>query len=136
MKSFNIILSLIFFVGLNISCNAQPEKKTRNSDLAAAESVEVFYFHNTRRCVTCQAVETESKDLVEELYRDKVTFLAYNLEEQDGKAKAGELGVSGQTLLIVSGETRINVTTEGFLNARSNPEKFKQIMKEKIDPLL
>ena len=136
MKSLNIILSLIFFVGLNISCNAQPEKKANKSDLAVSESVEVFYFHNTRRCVTCQAVETESKDLVEELYRDKVTFLAYNLEEQDGKAKAGELGVSGQTLLIVSGESRINITNEGFINARSNPEKFKQILKDKIDPLL
>ncbi len=136
MKSLNITLSLIFFVGLNISCNAQPEKKAINSDLAVAESVEVFYFHNTRRCVTCQAVEKESKNIVEELYAEKVTFLAYNLEEKDGKEMAGELGVSGQTLLIVSGETRINVTNEGFLNARSNPEKFKQIMKEKIDPLL
>ena len=136
MKSLNIILSLIFFLGLSISCNAQPEKKDYNSDLATAEGVEVFYFHNTRRCVTCQAVETESKDIVEKLYQDKVSFFAYNLEEEDGKAKAGELGVSGQTLLIVSGETRINVTNEGFLNARSNPEKLKQIMKEKIDPLL
>ena len=69
-------------------------------------------------------------------YTVKSYFLAYNLEEKDGKEKAGELGVSGQTLLIVSGETRINVTNEGFLNARSNPEKFKQILKEKIDPLL
>ena len=136
MKSLNIILSLIFFVGLNISCNAQPEKKSINSEMAHAESVEVFYFHNTRRCVTCQAVETESKDIVEELYDEKVTFIAYNLEEEDGKEMAGELGVSGQTLLIVSGETRINVTNEGFLNARTNPEKFKQILKEKIDPLL
>ena len=84
----------------------------------------------------CLAVETESKDIVEELYNDKVAFSAYNLEEKDGKALAGELGVSGQTLLIVSGEARINITNEGFMNARSNPEKLKQIMKEKIDPLL
>ena len=136
MKSLNIILSLIFFVGLSISCNAQPEKKIINSDLAVAESVEVFYFHNARRCATCLAVETESKKIVEELYNDKVAFSAYNLEEKDGKALAGELGVSGQTLLIVSGEARINITNEGFMNARSNPEKLKQIMKEKIDPLL
>jgi len=136
MKSLNIIVSVIIFVGLNMACTGQTENKARKSDLATAEGVEVFYFHNTRRCVTCQAVETESKVLVEELYRDKVTFLAYNLEEMDGKAKAGELGVSGQTLLIVCGETRINVTNEGFLNARSNPVKFRQILKEKIDPLL
>jgi hypothetical protein len=98
--------------------------------------VEVFYFHNVRRCATCMAVEAESKDIVEELYKDKVAFSTYNLEEKDGKEMAGELGVSGQTLLIVSGKTRINITNEGFINARSNPEKLKQIMKEKIDPLL
>jgi hypothetical protein len=136
MKSLNVILSLIFFVGLSISCNAQPEKKSIKSDLAVAESVEVFYFHNTRRCVTCQAVETESKDIVKELYSDEVAFSAFNLEEKDGKEMAGKLGVSGQTLLIVSGDTRINITNEGFMNARTNPEKLKQIMKEKIDPLL
>ena len=136
MKSLNVILSLIFFMGLTTSCSGQPEKKASKSELAAAENVEVFYFHNSRRCVTCQAVETESKDIVEELYDEKVTFLAYNLEEKDGKEMAGKLGVSGQTLLIVSGETRINTTNEGFINARSNPEKLKQIMKEKIDPLL
>ena len=82
------------------------------------------------------AVEAESKDIINELYKDKVVFSAYNLEENDGKERAGELGVSGQTLLIVSGESRINITNEGFINARSNPEKLKQIMKEKIDPLL
>ena len=136
MKSLNVILSLIFFMGLGTSCSAQPEKKASKSELAAAENVEVFYFHNTRRCATCQAIEKESKDIVEELYKDKVTFSAYNLEEEDGKEIAGKLGVSGQTLLIVSGETRINITNEGFINARTNPEKLKQIMKEKIDPLL
>ena len=136
MKSLNIILSLIVLLGLGISCSAQTEEKASKSDLAVAESVEVFYFHNTRRCATCMAVEAESKDIVEELYKDKVAFSTYNLEEKDGKEMAGELGVSGQTLLIVSGKTRINITNEGFINARSNPEKLKQIMKEKIDPLL
>jgi hypothetical protein len=123
-------------MGLSISCNGQPENKASKSELAVAKNVELFYFHNTRRCATCMAVEAESKNILEELYRDKVAFSAYNLEEKDGKEMAGELGVSGQTLLIVSGETRINITNEGFLNARTNPEKLKQIMKDKIDPLL
>ena len=136
MKSLNVILSLIVLLVLSVSCNAQPESKAGRSDLAVAESVEVFYFHNARRCATCMAVEVESKKILEELYKDKVAFSAYNLEEKDGKAMAGELGVSGQTLLIVSGETRINITNEGFLNARSDPGKLKQIMKEKNDPLL
>jgi len=136
MKSLNIILSLTVLLGLSASCNTQPEKKASKSELAVSEGVEVFYFHNARRCATCMAVEAESKVILDELYRDKVAFSAYNLEETDGKEIAGELGVSGQTLLIVSGQTRINITNEGFINARTNPEKLKQIIKEKIDPLL
>ena len=136
MKSLNVILSLIVLLVLSVSCNAQPESKAGRSEIAMAETVEVFYFHNTRRCATCQAIETESKEILKELYSDEVAFSAYNLEEKDGKEMAGELGVSGQTLLIVSGDTRINITNEGFLNARSDPGKLKQIIKEKIDPLL
>lgn len=136
MKFKSLIVSMVFVVGLGISCVAQTEKESGKTIMASTENVEVFYFHNARRCATCMAVEEESKQIVQELYKNEVLFSAYNLEEEDGRKKASALGVSGQTLLIMSGETRINITNEGFINARSNPEKLKQIMKEKIDPLL
>jgi len=31
------------------------------TSMYAASKVEVYYFHYTRRCVTCQAVEAESQ---------------------------------------------------------------------------
>jgi hypothetical protein len=136
MKSTSPIVSMVFIVGLSISCIAQTEKGSGKTTKASTENVEVFYFHNARRCITCMAVEEVSKQIVQELYKNEVLFSAYNLEKEDGRKKARALGVSGQTLLIVSGENRINITNEGFINARSNPEKLKQIMKEKIDPLL
>jgi len=46
------------------------------------------------------------------------------------------LEISGQTLLLIAGETRINHTNEGFMQVGTNPDKLKQIIKEKIDPLL
>ena len=64
MKSLNDILSLIVLLVLSVSCNAQPGSKAGKSDMVLAESVEVFYFHNTRRCATCQAVETESTEIL------------------------------------------------------------------------
>ncbi|MGM0505502.1 MAG: nitrophenyl compound nitroreductase subunit ArsF family protein, partial [Bacteroidota bacterium] len=95
----------------------------------------VFYFHYTRRCATCNAVEDVAKEAIEEFYGDDVLFVSYNLDEADGKEKAEETGISGQTLIIVSGENKMNITNEGFMNARTNPEKLKQIIKEKIDSL-
>ena len=121
---------------INISCSAQTDKKNDNTRISNAGKVEVYYFHYTRRCITCKSVENVSREAVADLYGDKVVFNDFNLEEEKGKQKGKQLGVSGQSLLIVSGDTRINITNEGFMNARSNPDKLKQIIKEKIDPLL
>ena len=43
-----------------------------------------------------------------------------------GKKMAEALKVSGQTLLLVKGEHRVNLTNDGFMNARTNPEKFQK----------
>ena len=136
MKLVNLLILLGLASILGTSCSAQPEKNNNKSLVTVEQDVEVFYFHNTRRCVTCQAVENVSREAVAELFGERVPFSEYNLEEQDGEQKATELGVSGQTLLIVSGEGKINITNEGFLYARSNPEKLKQIISDKITPLL
>ena len=136
MKTLNFLLALFIIMSFIISCNAQAGNEDNRAKISKTDNVEVFYFHYTRRCVTCQAVENESKKAVEELYGGKVSFAGYNLEESSGEQKGKELGVSGQSLLIVKGDTKINITNESFMNARNNPEKLKEIIKEKIDPLL
>ena len=136
MKTPRLIILAVICMGLNFGCSGQVSKEDKVEAISELNPVEVYYFHYTRRCVTCNAVENVSKQAVTEYYKDKVDFASYNLDEEAGKAKGNELGVAGQTLLIVSGNTKINITNEGFMNARSNPEKLKAIIKEKIDPLL
>lgn len=100
------------------------------------EKIEAYYFHNATRCVTCKTVEAEAKTDLQELYGDKITFQAFNLEEKSTDAIAKKLNVSGQTLLVVKGDKQVNLTNDGFLYAVTNPEKFKKIIKEKVDPLV
>ena len=116
------------------SCNAQTTKKEDKTKASA--KVEAYYFHFSARCVTCKAVEAEAKADIESLYGGKVSFQSVNLDESSSKALAEKLQIGGQTLLIVKGDTKINLTNEGFMYARNNPEKFKSIIKEKIDPLI
>ncbi len=130
-----LFISLVA-LGMNVACSAQTDKKVDKNQNANLAGVEVYYFHYTRRCITCQSVENVSREAVAQLYGNKVVFSEFNLEEEKGIQKGEQLGVFGQTLLIVSGDTKINITNEGFMNARNNPEKLKQIIKEKIDPLL
>jgi len=136
MKLTNFLIIAFVTVSMNMSCRAQANKNNKNETIVKSDKVEVFYFHNTHRCATCKAVENVTKEAIKELYRNDVSFMAYNLEESDGSQKAEMLGVSGQTLLIVSEETKINITNEGFMNARTNPKKLKEIIKEKVDSLL
>jgi hypothetical protein len=136
MKELRLFSAIMMALFMNCSCSAQTDRGSENETVSQEMDIEVYYFHNTRRCVTCQAVETVSAEAVKELYGDRIPFTGYNLDETDGKEKAQELGVSGQTLLIVSGDKRINITNEGFMYARSNPEKLKQIISDHITPML
>lgn len=121
-----------------LACNAQPKTE---SATGTSKRVEAYYFHFNARCVTCKTVEAEAKADLEMLYPEliksgKVSFQAVNLDESSGKDIAEKLGVNGQTLLLVNGTQKINITNEGFLYARSNPDKFKSVIKEKVDGLL
>jgi len=114
-------------------CSAQTAKK---GAAVSGNQVEAYYFHNTVRCTTCKTVEAEAKADLASLYGDQVTFKALNLEDDATKPIAEKLKVSGQTLLIVKGDQKINLTNEGFLYAVTNPAKLKSILKAKVDGLL
>jgi hypothetical protein len=137
----NVIFTGFFILLFSgASCLAQTEKKQTVSG-NSGNNVEVYYFHMTARCVTCKTIEAEAKKNVEMLYSNevkagKIKFTALNVQESPGKDVGAKLGVNSQTLLVVKGDQKINITNEGFLYAVSKPDKFKEIIKEKIDPLL
>lgn len=126
MKTLKWIFLAVFL--LPLASYSQTNIKENNT-------IEAFYFHNATRCTTCKTVEAEAKADLKELYGDKVTFQSLNLEDESAKSLAKKLEVSGQTLLVVKGKQQVNLTNEGFLYAVSNPEKFKSIIKKKVDPL-
>lgn len=122
LLSITIVLLLVNFIS-----NAQTGNQAK---------VQAYYFHNATRCVTCKTVEAEAKTDLKELYGDKVSFQALNLEDKATQEIAKKLKVSGQTLLVVKNDKQVNLTNEGFLYAVTNPDKFKAIIKEKVDPLV
>lgn len=141
MKS--LITSLVvLMVFIGISCNGQQSAKQSEATAATGDGpVEVIYFHGTSRCVTCKTVEEEAKTNVAALYAEqvstgKISFASVNIDEPEGKAIADRVGIDGQCLMIIQGDYKENIITDGFMYAVRQPEKFREIMKEKIDPLL
>ena len=110
-------------------------KNTGDSQRVQHAKVDVYFFHTSYRCETCDAIKTETRKNLAELFGEDVYFGIYNLE-QDGKEKARELGVKTLMLVAVKGDEKINLTNEGYLYARAYPEKYRQVLEEKIKPLL
>lgn len=142
MKSLLLKFSVIAVLFSGIACNSTHGKEIKTgTTLSDQVKVEIYYFHYTRRCATCLAVENVTKEALDEMYasqlkKEEIIFKTINLDESASEDLAEKLNVSGQTLLIVAGDKQENITTDAFLNAKSNPEKLKELIKSTIDPLL
>jgi hypothetical protein len=140
MKTIRIIIALLLLAPF-VACTAQTSNIEAKATINNSDKIEAYYFHFTARCTTCRTIEAKAKENLETLYPNQVkqgliTFQSLNLEEASTKPLAEKLGVSGQTLLLVKGDQKINLTNEGFMYAVAKPEKFKEIINEKVDGLL
>lgn len=105
---------------------------------SSGEKVDVYYFHFTRRCQTCLNVERVAKEAVETLYPEQVkkgqiNFQSINLDEKEGANLGKKCKVEGQTLIVICGDKRIDLTDKGFLYANGNPDKLKEEIKKAIE---
>ena len=136
IKITNILFALIFTVSA-IACNSSQNNKNldRDDDTTKIEKVEVYYFHGTRRCATCIAVEEVSSELVKYKYGDNpnVKFTEINIDEPGNEELAEKFQVSGSGLYVYNGEDIKNITTYAFQYARTNPDKLKNKLIELID---
>ena len=136
MKPINLIIVSFVFFGTILTCQAQSAEKEQTT--IDKDVIEVYYFHNTRRCTTCEAVENVTKSTLEENYsiqmkEDKIVFQSLNIEDDTNEPLARELHVSGQTLLFVKNGKKKDLTNDAFMYARTKPEKFKEKIVKTVD---
>jgi hypothetical protein len=120
---------------LLLACSIIALSAVGNEKDDVVSEVKAYYFHNTRRCVTCKAVEVVAYNALNELSGGKIMLQSVNLDDKTNKDLINKIGAKGQALLIIKGDKKIDLTTEGFLNARSNPEIFIRKIKETLDSL-
>ncbi len=122
------------------SCCSEKKVETKSccssSTQVAKGDVHAYYFHATRRCATCEAVEKITAETLKNKYQDNVSFTSINREEEKENPLLSKYKVEGQTLILVKGDKVINLTTDAFMNARSNPEKFSAKLVSTVESLL
>lgn len=111
------------------------------TDHFTADRVEVLYFHTRRRCATCKAIESRTRELVEQAYARETADGRVALRIVDisqDPATAERYGVAWSSLLICSkgaeGRERVkDLTSFAFANARTAPDKFREGLIREID---
>lgn len=140
MKTIYLLVLPLLLIGSMLDGRAQSSDENKGGDVVVTENIEVYYFHNTRRCATCEAVESVTKSTLEETYPEQlktgtITFQSLNIEDDKNEPLARELHVSGQTLLFVKNGKKKDLTNDAFLYARSSPEKLQAKIIKTVDNL-
>ena len=140
MKKIFLTMIILAMVAMQLPCNAQDSQAQTSNEEVKASQVGVYYFHFERRCNTCISVENNSKKAVEELYPEQVKsgeyfFQSVNLDEESGKTLGEKMGVGMQTLLVVHGDNKVDITGEGFMYV-DNYERLKSEMKKAVEKSL
>jgi hypothetical protein len=87
------------------SSSRQAATKTASAPAPGADGFVAYYFHNTRRCRTCRAIEAQAQEAIqgkfaEELRQGKLKWAAINLEDIGNDHYAADYGVTGSSLVI------------------------------------
>ena len=126
------------------SCNSQTSDKS-NDDASAVQTasqesttVYVYYFHGDRRCATCKAVGSVSKETVEDVFGDnsKVLFVDKNIDDPENKEFKDKFEVSGSGLFIYDGENIEDLTALAFQKAANHPKELTEAIILAVNEML
>ena len=141
------IVCIIASLAVLASCGGNRAKKSQASaqeDLRE-NRVELLFFYGAQRCATCHAIEDRSKELVESVFAEDLAsgLLVYrtvDMTTPEGEALADRYEVASSSLILSQHlgeeESVKNLTRMAFLNARKQPEVFKEDLSKEICDLL
>lgn len=122
------ILPLLFAcVGGSTNNKSQAQTKA-----VGPNDVVVLYFHGKQRCVTCNAIERLTKEVVDSLANEQIAMQVIDLSKSENEALADQYQVTWSALIVERGDHVENLTEAGFGYAKNQPQVFKAKLVEAI----
>ena len=143
MKNHILTLLYIFILGFT-GCTGNSQSNDRGIE-NGVNIVQVINFHSNYRCVTCDAIEKQSRETIENNFKDELgegilIFKTVNVNEKANYKLAEEFEASGTALFIhilVDGQSeKVNLTQFAFMNARSDDGSFEKRLVGEIQKAL
>lgn len=136
------ILILLAIAAGVVACGGAPalpvasEVVQQQSDTVAQDDcVQVLYFHGKKRCITCNAIERLSRQVVDSIGSDRVVMRVIDISDPTNEQIADKYEVTWSSLILVRGDRSENLTKMGFGCAKNRPAEFKASLGEQIDKI-
>jgi len=147
-----IIAVIIFGTVITIINNQKPnttiadktESKIAAQNLKnSADTLEVYYFHRTQRCYSCNTVSQYAKETIEQKFSEEIAnniidFREINVDLPENKEVAIKFQASGSSLFIndiKNGQDNISQDANVW-RLLNNKSQFKNYLENKINSLL
>jgi hypothetical protein len=146
----NVFYLLPMFVLFFISCNSPKEENNQNTDSSAISAInkpnpylklQIYYFHATQRCPTCNSIEANIKQVLETNYKGQIAsglidFKSLCVDDKANKALVEKYEATGAALHLLKiengKESDFDLTEFAFMHSRNEPDFFLQSMKDTI----
>ena len=135
MKKWYLLASIALLL---LACGSNSQ--TIDTHATNDGKLHIYYFHTAKRCPTCLAIEQATEQVLQTHYvqhlGDKIVYQSINLSDPQNAALAHTYQVSWSSLILHRDTLRIDLTQEAFAYARTEPERFQQLLNEHIQQLL
>ena len=137
-KTIKFLSALVISLVL-LSCKDQAKVETTAVEKSISK-IEVLDFHSTHRCMTCNAIEENTKYTLDTYFKkemkdQKITFQTINVDDEENEEMAIKFEAAGTALIlnvIKNGtETQIDLTEFAFMNG-NDQEVFSKELKATI----
>lgn len=127
-RLLTLVLGMLFTTNSSFSQNV-PANQT------AAASIEVIQFHSEHRCMTCNKIETLTREVLKSY--PGVPFTLVNVDVKKNDKKAAQFEATGTALFLYNPKTgkKKELTDFAFMQA-GNKDKFAEGLKKEIDLFL
>lgn len=135
---------LLILCLLLISCGGSTTESKQEVSSNKSDRIEVLDFHLTHRCVTCNAIEANTKYTLETYFSSQmedqvITFDVINIDKDVNSKMVNKFKASGTSLKlnIIKGgkETQVDLTSFAFMYGKDK-DRFSEQLKVKLDSYL
>lgn len=133
MKTQHFFLSLATLMMLIFAaCNSEGQNTTQAAANSVTTKIEVIQFHSEHRCMTCNTIETLTKQTLESY--PSMNFSLVNVDDAKNEKQAEEFEAAGTALFLYNPATgkKKELTDFAFMNAHDE-DKFIAGLKGEIE---